>query len=141
MKPAVLLFAAALLSGCATGHLYPVDGPLAAQRPAPIYRIGMDYGDRITAKLGKGESCEGSWLVIVPEDPTSRDMAAEWDLVYGKGYFLANVQGKAGIAHATLTCPKATDAPKEKPMTVNAEFDSKKGVAKDSNGNVFKLTF
>jgi hypothetical protein len=133
MKSAVLLFAAALLSGCATGHLYPVQGPLAAKTPPPIYKIKMDNGDTMTARLGIDEVCHGTWLDIAQNDPDARDMSAEWDLVYGNGFFLANVLGNISIARANLTCPKD--------MTLTAEFDSVKGVAKDNNGNVFRLTF
>lgn len=133
MKSAVLLCAAALLSGCATGHLYPVQGPLAAQTPPPIYRIKMDSGDSMTARLARGEVCHGTWLDIAQNDPDARDMAVEWDLVYGKGFFDANVLGNITIARAKLTCPKD--------KVLNAEFDSVKGVAKDDSGNVFRLMF
>jgi hypothetical protein len=133
MKSALLLCAVALLSGCAGGHLYPVQGPLAAQTPAPIFRIKMDSGDAMTARLAKGEVCHGTWLDIAQNDPDARDMAAEWDLVYGKGYFMANVLGNISIARAILSCPKDT--------TLKVEFDSVKGVGKDENGNVFRLTF
>jgi hypothetical protein len=133
MKSALLLVAAALLSGCVSGRLDPVQGPLASQTPAPVYRIKMDGGDSMTARLAKGEVCHGTWLDIAPNDPEARDMAAEWDLVYGKGFFLAHVLGNITIARAILTCPKDT--------TLKAEFDSVKGVATDINGNVFRLTF
>ena len=132
MKSALLLFAAVLMSGCATGHLYPVQGPLSAQMPRPIYKVKMD-GDSMSVKIGNGDECRGTWLDVVQEDPSAREMSAEWELVYGKGFFLANVLGHVGIARAILTCPK--DA------TVEIEFDSQKGVAKDGNGDVFKLTF
>ncbi|HEX3836013.1 MAG TPA: hypothetical protein VHW25_03545 [Steroidobacteraceae bacterium] len=132
MKSA-LLVVAVLVSGCAGGHLYPVQGPLSEQKPAPVYRIKTGQGDSMTARLGNGEVCHGSWLDIVQEDPTARDLSAEWDLVYGKGFFLANILGHAGIARAVLTCPNDT--------TLHAEFDSTKGVAKDNKGNVFRLTF
>ncbi|MGC1457953.1 MAG: hypothetical protein WA825_06725 [Steroidobacteraceae bacterium] len=133
MKSALLLCAAVLVSGCAAGRLYPVQGPLAAQLSPPIYKIKMEYGDGISATLARREECQGRWLDVVQEDPTARELSAEWDLVYGKGYFVANVLGHPGIARATLTCAKGTK--------VTVEFDSMKGVAKDENGNVFKLTF
>ncbi len=133
MKSTVLLITAALLSGCATGHLYLMQGPLSAQAPAPIYNVKMDYGDGISATLAHGDACHGTWLDVVKEDPSARDLAAEWDLVYGKGYFLANVLGHVGIAHALLTCTSGA--------TLKAEFDSAKGVAKDNTGNVFRLKF
>lgn len=133
MKSAVLLCAAVLLSGCATGHLYPVSGALSQQTPAPVYKVKMDSGDAMNATLANGEKCSGTWLDVVQEDPTAREMSAEWDLVYGNGFYVANVQGKIGIARALLTCPKSG--------TVKVEFNSAKGVAADSNGDVFRLTF
>jgi hypothetical protein len=133
MKSALLLLAALLVSGCVAGHLYPVQGPLSAQTPPPIYRVRMDNLDIVSVTLGSGDVCRGMWSNLPKEDPTSRDLSVEWDLVYGKGFFLANVFGNIGLARAMLTCTKDT--------TVNVEFTSDKGVAKDSNGNVFKLTF
>lgn len=133
MKPGLLLIAAVLLSGCATGHLYPVQGPLSAQKPPPTYAIKMERADLISARLGNGEVCHGTWLDIVKEDPSARDMQADWDLVYGNGYFLANVLGHPGIARSVITCEKGTK--------VTFEFDSVKGVGKDNNGNVFRIMF
>jgi len=133
MKSALLLLAALLVSGCAAGHLYPVNGPLAAKTPPPIYSIKMEHADLISARLGHGEVCNGTWLDVVKEDPSARDMEAEWDLVYGKGYFLANVLGHLGVARATITCSKSTK--------VTFEFDSMKGVGKDNGGNVYRIMF
>jgi hypothetical protein len=133
MKSALLVLTTVLVSGCATGHLYPVQGPLAAQTPPPIYKVKMGTGDSISATLANGEMCHGRWLDVAQGDPTAREMSAEWDLVYGKGFFLANVLGNAAIARTILTCAK--DA------KVSAEFNSEKGVAKDDKGDVFRLTF
>jgi hypothetical protein len=133
MKSALRLFAVVLVSGCATGRLSPVQGPLSSQMPPPAYRVKMDSRDAVTATLGKGNVCNGTCSDVVQEDPTARDMSAEWDLVYGKGFFLANISGKPGVARAILTCSKDT--------TVSVEFNSVRGVAKDNNGDVFKLTF
>lgn len=132
MKSVLLLPCALLLAGCAGGHLYPVQGPLMTKVPPPVYGIKMDGGDRISARLGNGE-CDGVWLDVVQEDPTAREFAADWDLVYGKGFYVANVQGKVGIARSKLTCAKGG--------SVKVEFDSTKGVAEDDGGNVFRLMF
>jgi hypothetical protein len=133
MKSVLLLCAALLVSGCVAGHLYPVQGPLSALKPPPVYKVRMDNADSISTRLANGKLCRGTWLDVVQADPTARDMSAEWDLVYGKGFFLANVLGKVTIARAILTCPDD--------MKVTVEFNSTYGVAKDGNGNVFKLTF
>jgi hypothetical protein len=132
MKSALLLVSMVLLAGCSTAaRLSPVQGPLATQSPAPTFKVSLE-GDFMETKLGNGDMCRGEWLDMVAEDPAARDMAAEWDLVYGKGYFDANVLAHAGIARAVLSCPTGS---------VQVEFDVKKGVARDKNGNIFRLTF
>ena len=133
MKTALLLFVAALMSGCATAHFYPVQGPLSALTPPRIYTVRMDSVDIVTVKLGSGEVCRGMWSNLAKEDPTESDLATEWDLVYGKGFFLANIHGSIGVARAILSCTSG--------MSVNVEFNATKGVAKDSNGDVFRLMF
>ena len=133
MKKALLVCATALMSGCATAHFYPVQGPLSAQTPPRIYTVRMDSVDIVTVTLGKGEVCRGMWSNLAKEDPTHSDLAAEWDLVYGKGFFLANIQGSIGVARAILSCTSG--------MSVNVEFNATQGVAKDSNGDVFRLMF
>jgi hypothetical protein len=133
MKSALLLFAAVLLSGCAAGHLYPVQGPLSAQTPVPSFKVSMDNADAISTRLPGGKLCRGTWLDVAQGDPTARDMSDAWDLVYGKGFFLANVLGKITVARAILTCSND--------MKVTVEFNTTKGVAKDTNGDVFRLTF
>lgn len=133
MKSVVLLFAAVLVSGCAAGRLYPVQGPLSTRTPRPVYKLRMDNADGVSTTLANGEFCHGTWLDVAQGDPTAHDLESEWDLVYGKGFFLANILGKISIARANLTCSKD--------MTVSVEFNSTQGIAKDSNGDVFKLTF
>jgi hypothetical protein len=133
MKPALISIVALLLAGCASAHLYPIQGPLAAKVPPPTYNVKMEYGDSISVVRGRGDNCDGVWLAVVKEDPAVRDLAAAWDLAYGNGYFLANILGHNGIARSTVTCPKGG--------TVEVEFNTTQGVAKDSDGNIFKLKF
>ncbi len=133
MRSVPVLLAAIMLAGCASGRLIPVQGPLLSRTPVPTYQIKLDYGDAISARLAHGESCTGNWLDVVQGDPAARDLSAEWDLVYGKGFFNASVLGQPGIARSNLNCNKNTK--------VTVEFNSVEGVAKDGDGNVYKLTF
>ena len=68
-------------------------------------------------------------------------MAADWDRVYGAGFFVANVLGKPVFARAVLTGPNGAllnvQLYDPKPGNVSAVV----GVARDSSGNVYKLTF
>jgi hypothetical protein len=143
----LLLFAAALLTGCLVmvpGHLYPIQGPLATQNPPPVYPVvisGVLTTGKLSATLQNGEVCNGSWSQIKQSDPTANTMAAQWDLVYGQGFFVANVLGNPVFARAALTSPQGTTLNVEfydpKPGNVNAVV----GIAQDSRGNLYKLTF
>jgi hypothetical protein len=148
MKQLVLsVFIATMLGGCVVmvpGHLYPVQGSLAAQSPVPIYKVtlsGILESGTMAATLNDGEVCKGSWAAVRQDDPSASSMAVEWDSVYGGGFFVANVLGNRVFARAVLTGTKGT--------TLNVEFydptpgqvTDVKGIAKDNAGNIFKLTF
>ena len=95
--------------------------------------VKFDDESTMSATRAKGDVCKGPWSHVAAEDPTSRALSADWDLVYGNGYFLAKVLGNATFSRVVLTCPNGTG--------MNLEFNSDKGVAKDDKGDVFKLTF
>jgi hypothetical protein len=146
LRYAPLLLVTMLLTGCvimAPGHLYPVQGPLAAANPQPIYSLtlsGVYNAGTLTATLPDGETCKGDWSAVAPTDPNARQMSAAWDSVYGSGYFVANVLGSRVFASAVLKGDRGT--------TLNVQFYDPKpgnasaviGVATDNNGNQFKLT-
>jgi hypothetical protein len=113
----VLALSVSVLSGClimVPGHLYPVQGPLSTLPPAPIYAVvinGVGNSGTVSTTLGT-RPLTGSWSVLRPDDPSANSMAAEWDRVYGNGFFTANVLGTpllargalAGKSDPTLTC-------------------------------------
>src|SRR5277367_4458327 len=90
-----LLLSAPLLSGCLAwpqGHLYPVQGPLAVQAPAPIYTVtlsGLAGSGSMSVELADG-TASGSWAVVSPQDATASKLSVQWDAVYGAGFFVAN---------------------------------------------------
>ena len=148
MKQLVLSgFIATVLASCMVmvpGHLYPVQGSLAAQTPVPIYKVtlsGVLESGTMSATLQDGEVCKGSWAPVRQDDPSAGTMAADWDIVYGAGFFVANVLGNRVFARAILNGTHGT--------TLNVEFydptpgqtSNVRGIAKDNKGNLFKLTF
>lgn len=146
LSSASLVLVATLLAGCVVmvpGHLYPVQGPLAAANPQPIYSLTMngvyDTGT-LTATLPDGEECKGDWGAISPTDPNARQMSAVWDSVYGNGFFVAHVLGSRVFAAAVLKGDRGTTLNVQiydpKPGDVSAVI----GVATDNSGNQFKLT-
>ena len=144
--PALMLLIATTLSGCmivVPGHLYPIQGPLANQAPPPVLPMtlsGIYYSGTLSATLQGGEVCKGGWTQVRQDDPSANKMAAQWDAVYGQGFFVANVLGNPVFARATLTGTQGT--------TVSVEFYDPQpgnvttvvGIAQDSKGNLYKVT-
>lgn len=92
----VTLLYACFLSGCVhVAHLYPVQGPLAAQTPLPIYTgrlTGVINSGSISAKLANGQQFSGHWqgqsVGALAKDSRAGvlppfNLSAEWDAVYG----------------------------------------------------------
>jgi len=148
MKQLVLSgFIATVLAGCigmVPGHLYPVQGSLAAQTPVPIYKVtlsGVLESGTMSATLQDGEVCKGSWAPVHQNDPSAGTMSVEWDSVYGAGFFVANVLGNRVFARATLTGTRGTTLNVEFYDPTPGQITNVKGIAKDNKGNLFKLTF
>jgi hypothetical protein len=158
-RPAtVLLLCASLLAGCsATARLYPVQGPLSQQKPAPVFVARMSDGfhsGNLNVVLDNGEACKGRWTqvprpsgsanAVISASPSSESMASEWDMVYGQGFYVAHVLGARLYARAEITGNRGTVLHAElyKPDKVEQQdIASIKGVAKDDKGNIYKIAF
>jgi hypothetical protein len=148
--------------------LYPVQGPLTAQTPAPVYsaklkRPMFGFGSHATSSgsiiwtLANGEKVQGALMnkSVVASSPDSKtpgdtssyppepNLAFAWDAVYGQGFYVANVLGKK-IWQEVLTGQQGTVLQVE---TYNGDYvsvtgDSRThGVAVDNKGNVYKLVY
>ena len=148
-----VLLGLSTLSGCtATTRLYPVHGPLSTQNPPPVYvgkfSDGLKSGD-ISITLNDGEVAKGRWqLVPRPNSstavPPAGTMSAEWDSVYGTGFYVAHVLGARLYAHALVTGNHGTVLNVEvyKPETKEDNTPGTiKGVAKDNRDNLYKVAF
>jgi hypothetical protein len=138
----------AMLAGCAVmvpGHLYPVEGPLSKQSTPPIYTATLNGGvlpsGSITVHMAGGIACPGDWKAVSRDDPTARQMSAEWDEVYGRGYFVAHVLGQRTFARAILACTNAEKLNLEFLVVKPGIPSSIVGVVSDGAGNIFKLSF
>jgi hypothetical protein len=136
---ALALLTATLLTGCVmAGHLYPVQGPLASRTPLPIFNIGVDLNaGSMSATLQNGEVCMGPWAQLLRDDPSANRMSAQWDAVYGQGFFVAHVLGSFALGRGLLTGPQGTTLNVE---TFNPTAGDFKGVAQDDKGNLYKMT-
>ncbi|MGB8845433.1 MAG: hypothetical protein WCC73_07115, partial [Terracidiphilus sp.] len=72
--------------------------------------------------------------------PPQPNLAFAWDVVYGQGFFLANILGSKTVGQATLTGSNGT--------VLQIEFQAEKlgmpventfGVAVDNKGNIYKV--
>ena len=158
---AITLLFAGFLSGCVhVTHFYPVQGPLSSQVPPPIYTgrlSGVINSGSISAKLANGQQFSGHWQgqsvnTLAKESNAGVvppfNLSADWDAVYGAGFYTSHVLGAHLFARTTLTGnqggalqlemisqPTATVNPKDvAPPTIS-------GVAQDNKGNVYKMTF
>jgi len=146
--PALLsILLASLLCGCAVmvpGHLYPVQGPLTRQSPPPVFKITMSgvlRSGTLTATLADGEVCTGDWTAVRQDDPSAGEMAAQWDAIYGQGFFVANVLGTAVFARAVLTGSHGTRLRVQLYDPTPGQVTNVRGIAADDKGNLYKLTF
>jgi hypothetical protein len=149
MKTTKLLISAfAVLGGCAAmvpGHLYPVQGPLSKESMPPIYSVTVNGSflpsGSLTVHLAQGITCSGAWKAVSQQDPSAKQMSAEWDEVYGSGYFVANVLGKRTFARSAPTCNDSEKLSLEFLVVRPGIPSSTIGVVSDGIGNIFKLTF
>lgn len=133
----LVILPALMLSACSTSmHLYPVQGPLAQQSPVPTYSGRVSPGE-ISFTSPNGEACQSD-VNNVPAGQPASDLAGAWDAIYGPGYYTAHVLGAtAGHFMATFTCSGGTLFKWEASAIGQTAYQ---GAAKDSTGNVYKVS-
>lgn len=155
MKAAKFLFLslATMLAGCVSlsvpGSYSPVQGPLSKNAPLPSYSAEMSglLSGTISVIVDNGEACKGPWVFVSKaaatgsevSNPPAGNLAADWDAVYGAGYYNAHVLGNKLYARGALACNKGSTIWTELSNEHNERGETK-GVASDSNGNIFKVS-
>jgi hypothetical protein len=146
----IVLSSVLIVAGCSyitRVNLYPVQGPAAAMAPSPYYQLtikGNSKGSSISVVLGNGESFQGSWSNFTESSsnqktpgtaaslPPQPNLAFAWDAIYGKGFFVAHLLGQS-VLQTTMTGNQGT--------VLQAELQGRRGVAIDSKGNIYKMTW
>lgn len=148
----VLAIAGASTACSTTATLYPVDGPLSQQQPLPVLTATVDgiMGNTggISLLLPDGERCIGKWSSIAPmsvgystafaSGSAANGLASAWATVYGSGFSVRNVPG-VNKGEAILVGNRGT--------VIRVEFftgsgtANGNGVAKDNEGNTYKVLF
>jgi hypothetical protein len=133
--------------------LYPVQGPLAAQTPQPVFsgqiRRPMFGAGPVFLLLkswtvangevlqGKPKTVTASSLNPAPEAGAislpQPNLAFAWDAVYGEGFFVAHILGKK-FGQGVFTGSQGTVLQVE-------TLDGRNGVAVDNKGNTYKMVW
>lgn len=155
------------MAGChGYGRLYPVQGPLAALAPPPVYTakisltpnwskpvtVGAHANDsmgKIAVVMANGEQFNGAWKLIYQQpdaaNTASDPLAGAWNTVYGNGYYSAHVLGTPLFVHTDITGTQGTTLAVEWYEEAYGAAQNQRlvarGIARDSKGDVFKLVF
>lgn len=136
-RTVLLMLSSVLLTACwinRTAHLYPVQGPL--MQTSPNLAIPLTAGFSASITMPSGETFTGKSTRVDPGDVTANKTAPQWDLVYGAGFFTANVLGAANRSIARLKGSRGGTLIVEFLFNQNG---TAKGIAMDEAGNVFKM--
>lgn len=135
-----------LLGGCSTTlDLYPVQGPLSLQRPLPTAKGVADgiagNSGKLTITLANGQVCVGRWSSVAPQyaGVTTGSLFNTYGAIAGFSSVASGIVPGINRGQAFASCPDGN--------TIEAEFFTGSGtadgygVAKDGEGNVYKMLF
>jgi hypothetical protein len=147
----------AVLAGSSAAHgqkLYPVQGPLAQQSPAPVFKgqirrpivsLSTNFMLLKSWTVANGEVLNGKCSLVVASSPDWKtpgtsasyppqpNLAFAWDLIKGQGYYVARVLGNK-IAQGVFRGDNGTILQVE-------SVDNTSGVAVDNHGNIYKIVW
>ena len=146
----VLLISSFLIACSTSVSLFPISGPYAqAKQIQPIIAKAdgiMGNNGKISLTLPSGEVCDGVWSSVAPTSVStsvgmgtiglSSSMASAWGTAYGSSFSVGN-SATVNRGEAMLTCDKAISMQIE--FFTGSGTANGYGVAKDSNGNIYKV--
>lgn len=146
-KLSYAVLAVFLLCGCVSTdvNMYPVEGPLSKQRPLPVVKakagaVESNSGPMILTLPDKQE-CKGTWSSAAPKTgsvSTDTLFSAYGGAMFGSTVTTGILPG-VNKGQAFVACNRGT--------TLEAEFYTGSGtangygIARDSDGNVYKMLF
>jgi hypothetical protein len=113
---------------------------MAMKNPMPIFNLTDEGPGKLIVTTD--QVYKGSRIKPNPQDPADGVLQAEWDRVYGPGFFVANVLGNLNVWHYRLAGVQGGSMDLE--MFVGGDATTiyfHRGVARDDKGDVFKLVF
>lgn len=139
------------LAACSTSvSFFPVSGPLvlAKQNQPIVAKAEGIWGNsgKISLTLPSNQFCTGKWSSVAPTVATanvgigslaiSNNMSSAWGTVYGTGFSVGNAVS-VNRGEAMLVCNDGTSIQVE--FFTGSGTANGYGVAKDSNGNFYKI--
>jgi hypothetical protein len=142
--PWFLVAIAFALCGCSSSrlvNLYPVQGPLAAQKPVPVI-VGNAEGisgntGTLTLALPSGELCSGKWSSVAAE-VTSSSLLGRFGSTAGFPIRTGPLPG-VNKGQAFFACAQGTSIEAE--FLTGGDTGNGYGVARDTQGNIYKMLF
>jgi len=141
MKKVILFLISFVLSSCSiTLDLYPVKGPLSSQVPIKVIKARaknvISGSGQCFLTLPDGEYCEGRWSSTAGVKGSTNNYSLLLD--YGQELGLSP-RGNENRGFAMLLGTKGTSIEIE--FLTGAGTANGFGIAKDNNGNIFKVLF
>jgi hypothetical protein len=137
--------AAAYLAGCSADvDLFPIQGPYSQQRPVPLVKAKADgitgNSGTLSLTLPDGQSCRGRWSSVAPQavSVSSGSLFGTYGSLAGYAVTSGNQPG-VNKGQAFATCNGGTSVDVE--FFTGSGTANGYGVAKDTDGNVYKVLF
>ena len=121
-------------------HLYPIN-PAKSSQPIPC-RLRLHFGWQtisITATLPDGGAFSGSFPTNIT--PPNRDLAPEWEQVFGPGFFNAKVLGSPKHFRTTLKNEAGEALVLEMHAIPGDAKGGMEGVAVDGSKGIYKAGY
>lgn len=124
--------------------MYPTKGPLSKLAPPPVIVATAEgvtsNSGALSLTLPSGASCEGTWSSVAP-----RMAGSSWGTLFSQYGTAAGVSGSVAIVPGVnqgqfyAVCKDNTRIEGE--FVTGSGTANGHGVAKDSNGNIYKILF
>ena len=145
IKYTYLIAISILLIGCSTtANLYPIKGPLSMQKPIPIIKAKVNgiLGNTgsISLTLPTGEECKGKWSSAagVSVGYGTVNLFSQYGSMLGTSM---SIQNKAGVNRGEAIIVGGRDTVIEIEFYTGSGTANGYGLAKDSQGNIYKVLF
>lgn len=141
LRTIAMIVMALFLASCSTTvSFFPIAGPLAGKRPLPSIVATVDgitgNTGSVSMSLPNGETCAGKWASAAPQYAGTVSLMTQYGAISG---YSVGIKPGVNRGEAFVSCSQHT--------TIEAEFYTGSGtangygLAKDSNGNVYKMIF